>query len=106
MERMIFNETNIFILSKLAALVKQEDGRRHRLSTSASILMMLKAAADHQDDKVQEYYRRFLQNLTAEQVLSLMDQDVHVPAAYVRKPGLLPETVKVHYGYVPRYAEH
>jgi hypothetical protein len=106
MERMIFNETNIFILSKLAAMVKQTNGRRYRLSSEESILALLKIASDSQDDRIQGYYHRFLENLTAEQILLLMDHDIHVPAALVRKPGILPEAVKVQYSYVARYAQH
>lgn len=99
---MIFSETNIYILSKLVALVRRDTGTRHRLNSNDAILGLLKNAATSSDDRIQNYYHRFLENLTAEQLVGFKEEGLIIPEQYMRKPGLIPTPVSRQYAYMPR----
>ena len=99
---MIFTETNIYILSKLVALVRRETGTRHRLNSSAAIMQLLGDACTSEDDRIQSYFFRFLENLTPEQLISFQSEGLDIPKQYMRKPGIMPSPVKRQYAYLPR----
>lgn len=81
MERlMIFSEANIYILSKLVALMRRETGRRYRLNSQAAINQLINESARHADIRIQTFYRRFLENLTPEQRDTLSTAGVQIPA--------------------------
>ena len=46
MDKIIFSETNIFILSKLVALVRRESGNRHRLSDERAVTALLQECSE------------------------------------------------------------
>lgn len=96
----IYNETNIYILSKLVALVRRENGHRHRLNNQAAITALIQDAAASADDRIHSYYRRFLENLTPEQRLTFKDAGVSIPDDLERKPGPTPSGLHrpLHYG--------
>ncbi|MHA7880395.1 MAG: hypothetical protein ACX931_11410 [Saccharospirillum sp.] len=88
MERlMIFSETNIYILSKLVALLRRHTGHRHRLNSQTAINQLINEAARQSDPHIQTFYRRFLDNLTPEQRASLAASGVHFPAEPTHAPG-------------------
>jgi hypothetical protein len=99
---MIFSETNIYILSKLVALVRRDTGTRHRLNSNHAILGLLRDASNSSDERIQNYYFRFLENLTPEQLVGFKDEGLIIPEQYMRKPGLLPTPVSRQYAYMPR----
>ncbi|TCS43043.1 hypothetical protein [Reinekea marinisedimentorum] len=99
---MIFSETNIYILSKLVALVRRETGTRHRLNSEDSIKNLLIDASRSSDERIQNHYFRFLENLTPEQLVSFKQYGLTIPSKYMRKPGLLPTPVSRKYAYMPR----
>lgn len=99
---MIFSETNIYILSKLVALVRRETGTRHRLNSNDAILGLLKDSAVSSDERIQNYYHRFLENLTPEQLVGFKDEGLVIPEQYMRKPGLIPTPMSRQYAYMPR----
>jgi len=101
MERMIFNETNIFILSKMAAIVRQKIGRKHRLSSESEIIELLHEVTEQNDQRLLAYYGRFLENLTPEQVVYLAENGVSIPEQYMKKPGLFPTPIPRQYAYIP-----
>ena len=87
MERlMIFSEANIYILSKLVALLRRETGHRHRLNSQAAINELINEAARHPDTRIQTFYRRFLENLTSEQRGLLSAGGVQIPADLLPPP--------------------
>lgn len=99
---MIFSETNIYILSKLVALVRRETGVRHRLNSNEAIMGLLIDSSHSSDDRVQSFYFRFLENLTPEQLISFKDEGLVIPKEYMRKPGILPTPLSRQYAYMPR----
>jgi hypothetical protein len=99
---MIFSETNIYILSKLVALVRRETGTRHRLNSNQAIMGLLLDSSRSSDERVQSYYFRFLENLTPEQLVSFKEEGLIIPEQYMRKPGLLPTPLSRQYAYMPR----
>lgn len=99
---MIFSETNIYILSKLVALVRRETGTRHRLSSNHAIMELLLDASRSSDERIQSHYFRFLENLTPEQLVGFREQGLIIPSEYMRKPGILPTPVTRKYAYMPR----
>jgi len=90
---MIFSETNIYILSKLVALVRRETGTRHRLSTDDAIKKLLLDASRSSDGRIKSHYFRFLENLTTEQLVSFKEYGLTIPAEYLRKQGLMPTPI-------------
>lgn len=98
---MIFSETNIYILSKLVALVRRDTGTRHRLNSNQAILGLLHDASRSSDDRIQSYYFRFLENLTPEQLMGFKGEGLIIPEQYMRKPGLIPTPVSRQYAYMP-----
>lgn len=99
---MIFSETNIYILSKLVALVRRDTGTRHRLNNQDAITHLLVDASRSSDDRIQDYYFRFLENLTPEQLVMFRAEGLSIPEQYMRKPGLIPTPVSRQYAYMPR----
>ncbi len=99
---MIFSETNIYILSKLVALVRRDTGTRHRLNTNDAIMGLLSDSSRSSDERIQNYYFRFLENLTPEQLVGFKDNGLVIPNEYMRKPGLLPTPLSLQYAYMPR----
>ena len=99
---MIFTETNIYILSKLVALVRRDTGVRHRLNSHGAIIALLKDASRAKNQRIRNYYLRFLENLTAEQLIMFQHQGLSVPKEYRRKPGLIPSPITRQYAYLPR----
>ena len=99
---MIFSETNIYILSKLVALVRRDSGKRHRLNSETAIYGLLEDASLSSDERVQNYFTRFLDNLTPEQVLSYRNQGLSVPDQCMRKPSLFPKAMGQQYSYIAR----
>lgn len=99
---MIFSETNIYILSKLVALVRRDTGTRHRLNSNSAIFGLLVDASTSSDERIQNYYYRFLENLNPEQLVSFKDEGLIIPEQYMRKPGLLPTPVSRQYAYMSR----
>ena len=99
---MIFSETNIYILSKLVALVRRDTGTRHRLNSNTAIIGLLLDASATSDERIQSYYFRFLENLTPEQLVGFKDEGLVIPEQYMRKPGLLPTPLSRQYAYMPR----
>lgn len=99
---MIFSETNIYILSKLVALVRRETGTRHRLSSDESIKELLLDASRSSDERIQNHYFRFLENLQPEQLVSFKKYGLTIPSEYMRKPGMQPSPVSRKYAYMPR----
>lgn len=99
---MIFSETNIYILSKLVALVRKDTGTRHRLNSNDAILGLLKDASASADERTQNYFCRFLENLNPEQLVLFRGQGLIFPEKYMRKPGLVPTPVKRQYSYSVR----
>lgn len=88
MERlMIFSEANIYILSKLVALMRRETGHRYRLNTQAAINQLINEAARHTDVRIQTFYRRFLENLTPEQRDILVAAGVEMPSDFLPPPS-------------------
>jgi len=82
---MIFSETNIYILSKLVALVRRDTGIRHRLINKHSIMQLLHDASRSSDERIQSHYFRFLENLTQQQLVSFGDQGLFIPKQYMGK---------------------
>jgi hypothetical protein len=99
---MIFTETNIYILSKLVALVRRDTGTRHRLNSNQAIMLLLKDASASKDERITNYYFRFLENLTPEQLVMFKEEGLAIPKEYMRKPGLVPSPVTRQYAYLPR----
>jgi len=99
---MIFSETNIYILSKLVALVRRDTGTRHRLNSNDAIMGLLSDASRSSDERIQSYYFRFLENLTPEQLVGFKGNGLVIPEQYMRKPGLLPTPLSRQYAYMPR----
>ena len=99
---MIFTETNIYILSKLVALIRRDAGTRHRLNSHEAIFALLIDAARSSDEQVQGYYFRFLQNLAPEQLVGFRATGLLIPDQYMRKPGLLPTPMNRQYAYMSR----
>ncbi len=99
---MIFSETNIYILSKLVALVRRDSGIRHRLNSNNAIIGLLLDASASSDERIQSYFFRFLENLTPEQLVGFKDEGLNIPEQYMRKPGLLPTPLSRQYAYMPR----
>jgi hypothetical protein len=99
---MIFTETNIYILSKLVALVRRDTGTRHRLNSNESIKALLIDASKSADERIQSFYFRFLENLTPEQLVGFRAEGLAIPEQYMRKPGLIPTPLSRQYAYMPR----
>lgn len=99
---MIFSETNIYILSKLVALVRRDTGVRHRLNSNDAIMGLLMDASKSADERIQSYYFRFLENLTPEQLMGFREEGLVIPEQYMRKPGLIPKPLSRQYAYMPR----
>lgn len=95
----IYNETNIYILSKLVALVRRETGHRHRLNNQTAITALIRDAAGSADERIHSYYRRFLENLTPEQLAAFKQAGIDVPKDLDRKPGLIPTSQSRPFGY-------
>lgn len=87
---MIFNETNIYILSKLVAMVRRETGHRHRLNSQSAITQLVKEAAQSKDERIQSYFHRFVENLTAEQIGSFIRQGINISNEYQAKASRAP----------------
>lgn len=98
---MIFTETNIYILSKLVALVRRNTGTRHRLNSNIAIIGLLKEASNTSDKRIQSYFLRFLENLTAEQLVNFKNEGLDIPEHYMRKPGIVSEVSSQQYVYSP-----
>ncbi|MBU2863698.1 hypothetical protein QWZ13_15895 [Reinekea marina] len=99
---MIFSETNIYILSKLVALVRRDTGTRHRLNSNDAIKHLLHDASRTADERIQSFYYRFLENLTPEQLVSFKAEGIQIPDQYMRKPGIIPTNVGRQYAYASR----
>ena len=99
---MIFTETNIYILSKLVALVRRDSGTRHRLNSNDSIKALLQDASNSADERIQSFFVRFLENLTPEQLVSFRSQGLSIPEQHMRKPGLIPSPLNRQYAYSSR----
>ena len=99
---MIFTETNIYILSKLVALVRRDTGTRHRLNSNESIKTLLQDASGSTDERVQSFFVRFLENLTPEQLVGFRTEGLNIPDQYMRKPGLIPTPLSRQYAYMSR----
>ena len=99
---MIFSETNIYILSKLVALVRRDSGKRHRLNSNEAITGLLYDASRSSDERIQSFYLRFLENLNPEQLVNFKDAGLVIPDEYMRKPGILPSPMARQYAYMPR----
>ena len=99
---MIFTETNIYILSKLIALVRRDSGTRHRLNSNDSIIALLQDASNSADERIQNFFIRFLENLTPEQLVSFRAHGLSIPEQYMRKPSLIPAPLKRQYAYSSR----
>lgn len=95
----IYNETNIYILSKLVALVRRDTGHRHRLNNQDAITALIRDAAESADERIQSYYRRFLENLTPEQLSTFKQAGIDIPRELDRKPGLIPSGQSRQFGY-------
>lgn len=101
---MIFSETNIFILSKLLATLRATTGIRYKLNNQQHINQLVRAAADTDNPQIRQYFYKFLENLTPEQIAEFISAGVNVPETYIRKPGFLPTPVTRTYAYIPRMA--
>ena len=101
-QMMIFTETNIYILSKLVALIRRDAGTRHRLTSHETILGLLYDAARSSNERIQGYYFRFLENLSPEQLVGFRATGLLIPDQYMRKPGLLPTPMNRQYAYMSR----
>ncbi len=99
---MIFSETNIYILSKLVALVRRDTGTRHRLNSNDSIMGLLLDTSKCTDERIRNYYNRFLDNLTPEQLVGFKENGLEIPTELMRKPGLFPTPLSRQYAYMPR----
>ncbi len=97
----IYNETNIYILSKLVALVRRDTGQRHRLNNQSSITALIQDAAASGDERIHSYYRRFLENLTPEQLLTFKEAGIDIPKDLDRRPGLIPTSQTRQFAYMP-----
>ena len=104
MEKLIFNEKNIFILSKMVSLLRKETGNRHKLSTEQCITALLKDATQSRNPMVIDFYHRFLENLTAEQIREIQERGIDVPNSYVKKVGLFPTPIRLHYAHVSNHS--
>lgn len=87
---MIFNETNIYILSKLVAMVRRETGHRHRLNSQGAITELISEAARSKDDRIQSYYYRFLENLNSDQIRTFVGHGIEIQAQYQAKAAQAP----------------
>lgn len=87
---MIFNETNIYILSKLVAMVRRETGHRHRLNNQGAITELIREAARSKDERIQSYYQRFLENLNSDQIRTFVGHGIEIPAQYQAKAAQAP----------------
>lgn len=101
-QKIIFTEKNIYILSKLVALLRIETGERHRLTTNQTITHLLISASRSSNEGTIDYFHRFLENLTPEQLLEFRDYGLNIPSEYMRKPGFLPSPITRQYAYTPR----
>ncbi|TXR54166.1 hypothetical protein [Reinekea thalattae] len=81
---MSFSETNSYILSKLVALVRRETGDRYRLSSNASISQLLMVASQSSDERIQNHYNRFLENLPAEHLTAFKNAGVNIPNRFIQ----------------------
>lgn len=99
---MIFSETNIYILSKLVALVRRDTGIRHRLNNNTAIMGLLHDASRSSDERIQSHYIRFLENLTPEQLIGFKGEGLLIPDQYMREPGFLPTPLSRKYAYMPK----
>jgi hypothetical protein len=99
---MIFTETNIYILSKLVALVRRDTGTRHRLNSNEAIKTLLQDASISADERIQSFFVRFLENLTPEQLVGFRAEGLSIPEQYMRKPGLIPTPLSRQYAYMSR----
>ncbi len=102
MERLIFNETNIFILSKLVSMVKKETGIRHKLSSEVAVTTLLIEVADMPQESVSSLYHRFLENLTPEQIHELKGRGVGIPEHLMKKRGIFPTHIPRQYAFIPQ----
>ena len=99
---MIFSEANIYILSKLVALVRRDTGVRHRLNSNDSIMDLLRGTSKCDDERIKSYFSRFLENLTPEQLVSFKESGLEIPIAFMRQPGLFPTPISRQYAHMPR----
>lgn len=104
MEKLIFKEKNIFILSKLVSLVRQETGVRHRMSNNDSIVSLLKDVCKSAHPQIKAYFNKFVENLTPEQIQDIKSEGVDIPEALNRKAGFLPTQIGRQYGFNPKAA--
>lgn len=86
---MIFTETNIYILSKLVALVRRATGSRHRLNSEEAILKLLKESSRINDVRISGYYARFIENLSDDQLNHFKASGLAVPERLTEKSSLL-----------------
>lgn len=100
---MIFTEKNIYILSKLVALMRRENGSKHRLNTEQAIFELLLEASMQPSERIQSYYHRFLDNLSAEQLNKFKKSGLNIPDTHMKKASLFPQAPVRQYAYVPRH---
>lgn len=75
-QQIIFSQSSIFHLQKLAHDMHSVSGERHKLSNENSMMRLLKKASLSQDDIVRDDLQRFADNLDAKQISALMSHGI------------------------------
>lgn len=79
-DKIIFNDSSLLYLQKIAKEVKTTTGERHRLADENSMLRLLKVATESKHNKVQDNLDQFSQKLDAKQHKLLSEQGISLKA--------------------------
>ena len=99
MEKIIFSENNIYILSKLVTLLRREHGSRHRLSSEESVNKLLIEASHSRQKDIKQLFSRFLENLHPSHVQSYKAKGVKIPKEFDRDAGFMPPPISRQYAF-------
>lgn len=84
----IFSQAAVYWLQKLASAVYHQDGTRHRLSDSDSLLALLRHSEASTDATIIRHYREFLAILTEDQAQELAREGLRLkPSIDVGTPS-------------------
>lgn len=78
MDHLIFSQTAVFHLQRLASQVYQHTGVRHKLSNTQSIVTLLNESVYSAKHDVQTHYDAFVMELNKRQIEALLAQGVNV----------------------------
>ena len=76
MNKLIFSQSSVYRLHRLAKKVREETGTRHKLSDDSALLNLIRSCTFSENTHIKWLFREFLQSLDNLQLQSLADHGI------------------------------